>query len=151
MALVKYIHALRQHPTFAMDVPLTHWYWNSKFVIYCRDHVETICGDTKYAEKLPKYAITNMATHYPMLVLSERHGDELMNVPTTFESWGGDGDVRVYHRLTEELRQALGFENILFATGIAADSGIEGELPDLWAQEPVVDPKTGETAQYTGL
>lgn len=151
MALTKYIHALRQHPNFAMEVPLTHWYWNSKFAIYCRDHVTTICEDTHYAKKLPEYAITNMSTHYPMLVLSQRHGDELMNVPTTFESWGTDGNVRVYHRLSDELRSALGFENILFATGIAADSGIEDALDGLWAQEPVVDPKTGETAQYTGL
>lgn len=151
MTLVKYIHALRQHPQFASEVPLTHWYWNSKFAVFCRSHAQTICDDERYATKLPAYSITNVSTHYPMLLLSEKHGDQVVNVPTTFESWGADGGVRVYHQLTKELRDALAFENLLFATGIAPDSGVEGEVEDLWQQEAVVDPKTGETAQYVGL
>ena len=152
MALVKYIHALRQHPSFARDVPLTHWYWHSKFTIFSRRHAQTLCADDKMAALLPKYNITNVCTHYPMLVLSKEHGAEIVNVPTTFEAWGEDGQVRVYHELTEEMKPALRFENLLFATGLAPDSGVADVVEEeLWGQPHQVDPNTGETAQYTGL
>lgn len=152
MALVKYIHALRQHPEFARDIPITHWYWHSKFTIFCRNHAQTLCADAKMCALLPKYKIANVCTHYPMLVLSREHGDEIVNVPTTFEAWGQDGQVRVYHELTEEMKPALRFENLLFATGMSPASGIADIVEtELWDQPHQVDPKTGETAQYTGL
>ena len=88
MALVKYIHALRQHPEFARDIPVTHWYWHSKFTIFCREHAQTLCTDNKMCALLPTYKIANVCTHYPMLVLSQIHGNEIVNVPTTFEAWG---------------------------------------------------------------
>lgn len=152
MSLVKYIHALRQFPEFARDIPVTHWYWNSKFIILCREHATSLCADTVLSALLPKYKITNMCTHYPMLVLSKLHGDDLVNIPTTFEAWGADGQVRVYRDAPDELMESLRFENLLFASGIARESKLhERVAEELWGQPHTVDPDTGKSAQYTGL
>lgn len=152
MALVKYIHALRTYPEFASDVAVTHWYWNSKFAIFSRHHAETICADNKLCAKLPQYKITSVSTHYPMLILSAKHGEEVVNLPTTFEAWGQDGKVRVYREMTETIKQALCFENLLFATGFSPQSDIANIAPDeLWDAPVAVDPEAGTSAQYTGL
>jgi hypothetical protein len=151
MALVKYVHALRMHPEFAKDIPVTHWYWNSKFVIYCRQHAQTMVDDQKMTAMMPQYGITNVSTHLPMLILSKHHGDNLVNVPTTFESWNDDGGVRIFDTIHGEIVDSLKFENLLFATGFSPESGIADSLQSMWGGAPVADPDTGESAAYTGL
>jgi hypothetical protein len=151
MNLVKYVHAMRTYPEFAKDIPVTHWYWNSKFVIFCRAHVQTIIDDDTMCAMMPRYGITNVGTHLPMLILSQEHGDELVNVPTTFESWNQDGSVRIFEKIHGDIADSLKFENLLFATGFTPTSGIVDRLQEMWDGTPVVDPATGERAQYTGL
>jgi hypothetical protein len=151
MSLVKYIHALRQYPDFAKDIAVTHWYWNSKFVIYCRNHAETVSTDKTACAMMPQYGITNVSTHLPMLILSKHHGDELINIPTTFESWNEDGSVRIFDKINGDIAESLKFENLIFATGFTPESGIAETLQDMWDSAPVVDPDTGESAQYTGM
>jgi hypothetical protein len=152
MALVKYIHALRSYPGFARDIPLTNWYWSSKFNVFSRAHTETIVADDKFCALMPSYGITNVATHYPMLMLSMHHGNEIVNIPTTFESWTASGDVRVHTEILPEMATSLQFENLIFATGFAVSSDIADRAPgELWSAPIAVDPDTGESAQYTGL
>ena len=58
----------------------------------------------------------------------------------------------MYHELSEDMTSALRFQNLLFATGISPESGIADVVQtELWDQPHQVDPKTGETAEYTGL
>lgn len=152
MSLVKYIHGLRQHPKFASEISASHWYWASPFVILARKHAEAILSDTQVCKRMAEFQITNISTHYPMYMLSSNFPDEIVNLPTTMESWNKDGSVRVFPETTDDHLKALQFENLLMATGFSAASGIDLKVEhELWNAPPAVDRTTGETAQYTGM
>lgn len=152
MSLVKYIHALRQHPKFASEISASHWYWASPFVVLARAHAEAMLCDTRICKRMSDYQLTNVSTHYPMYILSSTFPEEIVNIPTTMESWNADGGVRVFTEATEDHIQALRFENLLMATGFSAASGIDKKVDhELWAAPPAIDSATGETAQYTGM
>jgi hypothetical protein len=151
MAIVKYLHALREHPGFASDIALTNWYWASKFVVYARHHAQSLVDDESLCQKLVEYGITNVSTHYPMLMLSKNHPDEIVNVPTTMEAWNKDGSVKVFDNITPECEEALSFANLLLGTGFSSGSGLSQRISDIWAAPVAVDPNTGETAEFTGM
>ena len=123
---------------------------------YCSSSKESVSDNIKIGiviMQLPRGALKHhLILHLDRFTSFQMMRDEIVNVPTTFEAWGTDGQVRVYHEITEEMKPALRFENLLFATGMSPDSGIADIVEtELWDQPHQVDPKTGETAQYTGL